>query len=147
MSKQFHFKQFSLARVRSLVLFDPWIRPSQVLPLRVRRDLGTITMKGYSAFPKAPALLESHHLMVFLSYLGHSLGRLYPIPRETVSVFNSPRPLGNFTGRVSNNRHCTCIILMGCISFETPCIFIQVILYIYIYREREREREKEKERG
>ena len=47
-----------------LVLFNPWIWPYQVLPLRARVDLGAMTIKGYSAFPKAPVLLEPHHLIV-----------------------------------------------------------------------------------
>ena len=47
-----------------LVLFNPLIGPYQVLPLRARVDLGAMAMKGYSAFPKAPALLESHHQIV-----------------------------------------------------------------------------------
>ena len=33
-----------------------------MLPLRVRVDLGAMAMKGYSAFPKAPAPLEPHSL-------------------------------------------------------------------------------------
>ena len=47
-----------------LVLFNPSIGPYQVLPLRDRVDLGAIAMKGYSAFPKAPAFLEPHHQIV-----------------------------------------------------------------------------------
>ena len=43
------------------ILFNLMIWPYQVLPLRVRVDLGAMAMKGYSAFPKAPALLEPHH--------------------------------------------------------------------------------------
>ena len=57
MLKQFYFNQFSLAQVRSLVLFDPQIGPYQVLPLLTRE--GAMAMKVYSAFPKAPALLET----------------------------------------------------------------------------------------
>ena len=34
----------------------------QVLPLRISLDLGVMTMKGYSTFPKAPGL-EPHHQM------------------------------------------------------------------------------------
>ena len=48
-----------------LVLFNPLIiEPYQVLPLRARVDLGAMAMKGYSAFPKAPASLEPHHQIV-----------------------------------------------------------------------------------
>ena len=64
MSKQFYFKQFSLEYVYSLVLFDPQIGPSQVLPLQDSVGLGAMAMKGYSAFPKASALLEPHHQIV-----------------------------------------------------------------------------------
>ena len=46
---------------QSLVLF---VRAYQVLPLQARVDLRAMTMKGYSAFPKAPALLEPHHQIV-----------------------------------------------------------------------------------
>ena len=61
MSKQFYFKQLSLAQVRSLVLFNP---SYQMLPLQTRVDLGAMAVKGYSAFPKAPASLEPHEQIV-----------------------------------------------------------------------------------
>ena len=35
-----------------------------MLPLRARVDLGAMAIKGYSTFPKAPALLEPHHQIV-----------------------------------------------------------------------------------
>ena len=35
------------------------------LPLRDRVDRGAMVMKRYSAFPKAPALLESHHQIMY----------------------------------------------------------------------------------
>ena len=57
---QFYFKQFSLALVHNLVLFDPLIGSYQVLPLWARVDLGAMVIKEYSAFPKAPVLLEPH---------------------------------------------------------------------------------------
>ena len=58
MSKLSYFKQFSLVQVNSLVLFDPYIGPYQVLLLRARVDLGAMAMKGYSASPKTRVLLE-----------------------------------------------------------------------------------------
>ena len=51
------------------VLFDPKIRPYQVLSLQTRVDLRA--MKKYSAFPKAP-------LLDLVSYSGHSLEGSYP---------------------------------------------------------------------
>ena len=38
--------------------------PYQVLPLRTREELGAMAVKGYSTFPKAPALLKPHHQIV-----------------------------------------------------------------------------------
>ena len=49
----FVFTQFKC----QTVLFDPQIGPYQVLPLRVRVNLGAMAMKSYSASPKI-ALLE-----------------------------------------------------------------------------------------
>ena len=46
------------------VLFDPYIGPYQVLPLRAKVDLGAMVMKGYSEFHKAPVLLKIHHQIV-----------------------------------------------------------------------------------
>ena len=46
------------------VLFDPLIEPYQVLPLPAKVDLVAIAMKGYSAFLKAPALLEPRHQII-----------------------------------------------------------------------------------
>ena len=45
----FYFKHFSL------VLFDPYIGPYQVLPHRAKVDLGAM------AFPNAPASLQPYH--------------------------------------------------------------------------------------
>ena len=46
------------------ILFDQLIGPYQVLPLQARVDLGAMAMKGYSAFPKAPALMKPYHQIV-----------------------------------------------------------------------------------
>ena len=64
MSRQSYFKQFSLTEVHSLVVFDPYIGTYYVLPLWARVDLGAMALKGYSTFPKAPTLLESHYQIV-----------------------------------------------------------------------------------
>ena len=91
----FYFKLFSLPQTINfrismlLVLFNPQIGPYQVLPLRARVDLGAMAMKGYSAFPKAPALLEPSPSDCLVSYPGHSLGGVLPLCREAVGVFYS----------------------------------------------------------
>ena len=66
---QFKFQNSSISNnsvlhMYSLVLFNPLIGSYQVVSLWVRVDLGAMAMNGYSALPKAPALLESHHLIV-----------------------------------------------------------------------------------
>ena len=61
MLKESYLKQFSLAQVHNLVLFDPEMKPNQVLPIRASGDLGAMAMNGYSTFPKASALLEPHY--------------------------------------------------------------------------------------
>ena len=73
-----------------LVLFNPLIGPSQVLPRRPRVDLGTMAIKEYSAFPKAPALLEPHHQIVYC--------HTRTLCREAVGVFYSHRLLGKLKG-------------------------------------------------
>ena len=58
-----------------------------------------MAMKGYSAFTKAPALLEPYHQIVFVSYPGHSLLLLegvLPFSREAVNVFYSPNQMKSF---------------------------------------------------
>ena len=47
-----------------LVLFNPLIRPYQVLPFWAKVNLGAMAMKECSAFPKAPASLEPLYQMV-----------------------------------------------------------------------------------
>ena len=60
-------------------------------------DLGAMAMKGYSAFPKAPALLKLHTPIFLVSYLGHSLrGGVLPLCREVVGIFYSPSYSYNF---------------------------------------------------
>ena len=79
-----------------LVLFNTKIGPYQVLPLRARLDLVAMAIKGCSAFPKAPALLEPQH-QIIVSYPGHSLGRgSYP-SAEVQSVYSTaPADWANF---------------------------------------------------
>ena len=73
--------QFSIStQFSSIWLID------QVLPLQARVDLGVMAIKGYSAFPKAPALLEPH----ILSYPGQSLGGgLTPLQRSSWCILQT----------------------------------------------------------
>ena len=70
--------------------FKPLI---EVLLLWAIEDMEVIVMKGYSAFPKSPALLKTFNGLMSLS--GHSLrGRVLPLSREAVSIFYKFSQLG-----------------------------------------------------
>ena len=73
-----------------LVLFNPKIRPYQVLPSGARVDQEAMAMKGCSVFPKAPALLGPHHQTVLCHIQDiHWVGVL-PLCRGAVSVSYTP---------------------------------------------------------
>ena len=107
--KEFHFKLFSLAKIRSLKCQNSSISsnlvqhnyrfffyPYQVLPLWARVDPEAMAMKGYSAFPKAPALLEPHHQIVQCHISDTHWGRVLSLCREAVGVFYMPQPTWHF---------------------------------------------------
>ena len=71
------------------VIFDPYIEPNQVLPLQARMDLGALAMKGYSTFPKAPALQEPRHQIV-LCHFRTLIVVVLTLGKDTVVVFYSP---------------------------------------------------------
>ena len=80
--------------------------PYQVLPCRARVDLAAIAMKGYSAFPNVPALLEPHHQIV-LCHIQHTHGG-YPSP-EKQSVY-STAPADWARGVVSDILDCNIVV-------------------------------------
>ena len=63
MSKQFYFKQFSLVSAQFSYIW-PIDRTLLDATLRAKLHLGAMAIKGYSAFPKAPALLEPDHQII-----------------------------------------------------------------------------------
>ena len=83
-----------------LVLFIPIYRAlSGATSPATIVDLGAIAMKGYSAFPKAPALAGTSPPDCLVSYPGHSFEGVLLLSREAVGVFYSPSRLGNITLR------------------------------------------------
>ena len=66
-----------------IVLFDLWIGPEQLRQIWVGEDMGEMTMNRYSIFPK-PLELNPHHQVLFVSYLGHSLGRVLTLCRDSL---------------------------------------------------------------
>ena len=61
--------------------------------LPFRADLGAMAMKGYSAFPKAPASLEPHHQIVSCHKQDTRWGGCTPL-QMWAGVFYSPNQLG-----------------------------------------------------
>ena len=79
-----------------------------MLPFRARVDLGAMAMKSYSAFLKAPALLELHHQNIHDTFFRGVL----PLGREAVSVFYSPSWQGkNCWGNLTSLQRCSLYIL------------------------------------
>ena len=60
-----HFK-YKNSKISETQLSSIWPidRNLSVLPLRAWVDMGAMAMKGFSAFPESPALLEPHHQIV-----------------------------------------------------------------------------------
>ena len=61
-----------------------------MLQFQARVDQGAMAMKGFSAFPKAPALLEPHHQIVYCHIQDTHWWGVLALYREAVGVFYSP---------------------------------------------------------
>ena len=80
------------------VLFDPLIKPYQVVLQQVRVDLGVMAKKRYSASPKTPGL-EPEHQSVYIqsthwwgSYLSAEMQSVYPTaPADCAKTINSSK--------------------------------------------------------
>ena len=57
-------------------------------------DLGAMTMKEYSVFPKAPTLVQPHHQIVLCHSQDTRWVEVLPLCREAVGVLYSPSRLG-----------------------------------------------------
>ena len=99
-----------------------------MLPLWDRVDVGAMAMKGYSTFPKAPTLLESHHQICFVSYPGRSSGvGVLLLCREAVGVFHSLNRLGDFV------LLCCCFLVnIDTASEVLSLVFMDVIIILLI---------------
>ena len=75
------------------------ILPYQVIPLRARVDLRAIAMKGYSAIPKASALLKPDH---------QNVKSLTPLQRSSLCILLLGIQASiNFRGYLSHPRRTT----------------------------------------
>ena len=59
-----------------------------MLQFRAKVDLGAMAITGYSASPKAPSLLKSHH-QIFYCHNRTLVVESYSIWRETVCIFHN----------------------------------------------------------
>ena len=85
-------------------------------------------MKGNSAFPKASALLETHH-HIFVLYPEHSLvgWGVLPLYREEVRIFYSPSWLGKHVTEFSS-------LCEECIYLPTPPALNRMPLKVTFFR-------------
>ena len=67
-------------------------------------DQGAMAMKGYSAFPKAPALLEPHHQIVKYR-IQNTRWAVLTLCRDIVGVFYRLRRLGKFLFSLFNKEY------------------------------------------
>ena len=73
--------------------YGPLLGPYQGLPLQDRVDLGAMVMKGYSTFPKTPALLEPHHQIFNDISRAFTNKDVLLLSRDAISVFYNPSRL------------------------------------------------------
>ena len=59
-----------------------------MIPLWVRVDVGAMAMKEYSAFPKAPILLESHHQIVWCHIQDTDYEGVLLLCRDAICLYN-----------------------------------------------------------
>ena len=110
---------------------------NQVVSLRSRLDLRARAMKKYSAFPKAPALLEPHHQIV-LCHIRTLVGRVSYPSAEMKSVF-STTPANGENCFVSLSFVIICLhasrIFLAC--FGTPSTMVAYLLtfgLVYLFQ-------------
>ena len=78
------------------------MEPYEVLPLQVRVELGVMAMKVYSTFPQS-SMTGASPFDSLLSYPGCVSEEVFPLCRDTLSVFYTPSQLGYKFGLVETN--------------------------------------------
>ena len=86
--KQSFFKQFSLAYLHDLVLFDPEIGRCKVLPFRVRVDLGV--NEGVLRIPQSSSITGTSPSNCLVSYPATLVGGVLLLCWEAFDEFYSP---------------------------------------------------------
>ena len=66
-----------------------------MLLLQARVDLGAMARNEYSTLPKAPALQEPHHQIIFSDISRTFVGGVLALCRDAVGVFYNPSRLGH----------------------------------------------------
>ena len=104
----------------------------QVLPLRAKVDLGAMVMKGYSAFPKAPALLEPDHQIVWCHMQDTRCwdGRSYPSV-EMQSVYSTaPVDRARWTDYFTIN---SILLLQRYFGSLFVCLFVFLFFSLFFF--------------
>ena len=103
-----------------------------MLLFQARVDLGEMAMKGYYAFPKAPALLELHH-QIALCYIQntHLEGCLTPLQRcnQCILQFQPTGPQDTHWGCLTPLQRCNQCILQPQLNF---CTQLNSFKYSYL---------------
>ena len=71
------------------ILFDRYIGPYQVLPLRARVNQGALAMKEYSAFSQSSSITRASLSESLVSYAENSLWRVFDHFAEMQSVYST----------------------------------------------------------
>ena len=122
-----------------------------MLSLQDRVDQGVMTMRGYSTFSKAPALLEPPPSDCFMSISWHSseVGGGLTLCKEAFGVFYSSSWLGKwhngplvwldicvyvqYDRHMSGYRYKCVYVLLDTFTQICVCVCVCVYIYIYIY--------------
>ena len=91
--------------------------PYQVLHLRARVDLGAMAMKGYSAFPKVPALLKPHHRIVSYHLQDIHWGSITPLQRYNRCILQP---------QLTGPRDCMLMEALRILTFKQDVFAVQV---------------------
>ena len=108
-----------------------------MLPLRARVDLGTMAMKGYSAFPKAPALLEPHHQIVECHIQDtaevQSVYSTAPAPADWANIYMCvPIYIYIYIYKCVYIYICVCMCIYIYIHI-CVCVFVYMYTYVCVY--------------
>ena len=120
-----YFKQFSLAKVHNLVLFDQLIGPYLVLPILTRVDLRAMAVKRYSVFPQSSSITGALPSDCLVSFQDSRLEVPYSLQRSNPYILQPQT-----TGPLGERDLPLCRVAVGvfCSSSRLDKISLEVII-------------------